>query len=208
MHITIIGGSSGVGYQVALQALKKGYKVTVMSSRNDTLPDDKNLIKIMGSATNPDDVKKAIVNTDAVLITIGTKQKKNTTLFSDMAKTVVQAAEQINYDKPILVVSGYGVGKGFRYAGLFIKLVISLFLKDQYKDKKLMEDIFEKSHLKWEMVQPGILSDKFLTSNYKIYSSFEKGIKVGKIGRMDLADFMLKETSNCQYIHKKVIVTY
>lgn len=208
MHITIIGASSGVGYHATLQALEKGYKVTALSSTHDTLFDNENLIKIKGSATNPNDVAKAIANTDAVLITIGTKQKKSTTLFSDMAKAVVKAAEQVNYNKPVQVISGFGVGDGYRYAGIFIKFVISLFLKNQYNDKKLMEDIFERSHLQWEMLQPGILSDTPLTSNYRVYSSFKKGMKVGKISRMDLADFMLKEASNPRYLKNKVVVTY
>ncbi|QES89668.1 NAD(P)-dependent oxidoreductase [Rhizosphaericola mali] len=208
MHITIIGASNGVGYQSVLQALKKGYRVTALSSRLDTLPDDENLIKITGSATNPDDVERAILNTDAVLITIGTKQKKNSTLFSDMAKAVVKAAERVNYISPVIFISGFGVGEGYRYASIFIKLVISLFLKDQYRDKKLMEDIFEQSYLQWVMLQPGILSDAPLTSNYKVYSSFEKRMKVGKISRMDVADFMLKEASAPRYLKKRVIVTY
>ena len=208
MHITIIGASSGVGYQATLQALEKGYMVSAMSSRHDTLPDNKNLLKVKGNATDPTDVAKAIANTDAVLITIGTKQKKDTTLFSNMAKAVVKAAEQVNYNRPILVISGFGVGDGYRYAGIFIKSVISLFLKNQYNDKKLMEDIFEASHLQWEMVQPGILSDTPLKSRYRVYSSFKKGMKVGKISRIDLAEFMLEESINPRYLKNRVVVTY
>ncbi|MDR3025011.1 NAD(P)H-binding protein [Chryseobacterium sp.] len=208
MHIAIIGASRGVGYEATLLALNKGYIVTVLSSHHETLPDNKNLIKIKGSATNPKDVATAIKDTDAVLITIGTQQKKNTTLFSSMAKSVVTAWEELYYDKPILVVSGFGVGKGYPYANLFTRLVIRFFLKDQYKDKELMEEIFANSRSNWEMVQPGMLTNTPLTSSYKTFSSFFKGMRVGKISRADLADFMIKEAVNPQYRNKKVVVTY
>lgn len=208
MHITIIGAGSGVGYEATLQALENGYKVTALSLHHDKLPDQTNLIKIKGSATNSQDVAIAIKNADAVLITIGTKQKKGTTLFSSMAKAVVTASEQLNYNRPIIVISGFGVGEGYRYVNLFMRFVISLFLKDQYKDKKLMEDAFTKSNSSWEIVQPGMLSNSPQTSKYNTYSSFTKGMNVGKISRKDLADFMIKEAINPQYLKKKVVVTY
>ena len=208
MHIAIVGATRGVGYEATLLALNKGYTVTALSSHHETLPDDKNLIKIKGSATNPKDVAAVIKDTDAVLITIGTQQKKATTLFSSMAKSVVTASEELNYDKPILVVSGFGVGEGYPYANMFIRMVIRFFLKDQYKDKQLMEQIFANSHTNWEMVQPGILTNTSPTSSYKTFSSFFKGMRVGKISRVDLADFMIKEAVNPQYRNKKVVVTY
>ena len=97
MKIAIIGGASGVGFEATRQALTSGYQVKVLSPNVNTLSDHTNLTKITGSALNSADVKQAIINTGAVLITIGSKQKKGITLFSEMARVVVSTATEINY---------------------------------------------------------------------------------------------------------------
>lgn len=177
MKIAIIGAAAGVGFEAVQQALEKGYHVTALSLNPENLPHHINLNKIKGNATNTVDVAAAITDADAVLITIGTKQKKGTILFSSMAKAVTGAAEVLKYDKPILVISGFGVGESYPFAGFFIKSVIRLFLKDQYKDKTLMEEIFQGSRLNWEMVRPGQLSNGALTTKYKLYPDLSKAMK-------------------------------
>jgi len=206
MKIAIIGAAAGVGFEAVQQALRKGYHVTALSLNPDNLPHHSNLSKIKGSATNIADVAKAIIDTDAVLVTIGTKQKKGTTLFSSMAKVVTVVATELMYDKPILVISGFGVGASYPFASFFIKSVINLLLKDQYKDKTLMEEIFQGSRLNWEMVQPGQLSDGPLTSKYKLYPDLSKEMKVRKISRADLAHFLLSEAITPAYLNKKVVI--
>jgi len=208
MKIAVIGGASGVGYEATQQALTKGHKVTVLSPNANSLSNHINLTKINGSALNRTDVTTAIKDTDAVLITFGTKQKKGTTLFSAMAQAVVSAATTISYDKPVIIISGFGVGDGYRSLSILMKIVINLFLKDQYKDKAIMEQIFSSSNLNWELVQPGILNDGKLISKYKTYSSFFKGMKVGKISRADVAHYMLIEAANPANLRQKVAITY
>lgn len=208
MTLTIIGGASGVGLEATKQALAKGYIVNLLSINMKSLPEHPNLIKIKGSATNKDDVKKAINNSDNVLITIGTKQKKGTTLFSSMAEAVVLAANELHYSNPILVISGVGVGNSYNYIGILMKLIITFLLKDQYADKTIMEKIFEKSNLNWEMVQPTMLTDGISTSAYKIYDSLFKGVKISKISRADVANYMINEAENPKHLKRKVVLTY
>ena len=109
---------------------------------------------------------------------------------------------------PILVISGFGVGESYGYLNLFMKTVITLFLKDQYRDKALMEQVFESSKLSWEMVQPGILKDQKLTSRYNVHSALFKGIKIGKISRADVGHYMLNEAASPAHLKMKVAVTY
>jgi putative NADH-flavin reductase len=208
MTITIIGASAGVGLLSVTQALKNGHRVTAMSNNTSAIPNHAALTKINGSATSIQDVKKAIHNADAILITIGTKKKKGTTLFSDMAKAVIAAMEELNSKSPVLVISGFGVGESIKYTGFIMKMVIKLFLKDQYIDKGSMEDLFARSNVNWEMVQPGMLSNGVRTKNYKVLPALEKGMKVGKISRADLANYLLSEAENRQNLKRYVALTY
>lgn len=208
MNIAIIGASASVGLLSVAAALENGHQVIAMSNNTSAIPDHAALTKINGSATSVEDVKKAVQYADAVLVTIGTKKKKGTTLFSDMAKAVIAAMDELDNKSPVLVVSGFGVGESIKYTGFIMRVVIKLFLKDQYLDKELMEHLFAKSNLNWEMVQPGMLSDGARTKSYHIYPAANKGIKIGKISRADLAHYLVSEAEKPPNIYRCVALSY
>lgn len=204
MNIAIIGAGAGIGLQAVKKALKDGHTVTALSTNTDQIPNHPKLIKINGSATSPIDLKNAIKGSDTVLITVGTKNKKATTLFSDIAKTLIKVTSDINYVAPVLVITGFGAGESKNYLSFFMRTVISLFLKDQYVNKTMMEELITQSAIRWEIIRPGMLTDKAAESNYKAISGLQKGMKVGKISRADVAQFLIAEaekpTRQYQYV--------
>ncbi|ANF52064.1 epimerase [Chryseobacterium glaciei] len=207
MNIAIIGAGAGIGLESVNQALEKGHTVTALSSNTNHITGHPNLIKINGSATSPIDLKKAIENSEAVLITVGTKNKKATTLFSDIAKTLINVTDEFNFSPPILVITGFGAGESKNYLSLFMRTVISLFLKDQYINKTEMEKLITKSSLKWEIIRPGMLTNGSTNSSYKVLSELKKGMKVGKISRADVAKYLIDEAENQRFIHQYVALT-
>lgn len=207
MKIAIIGAGAGIGLQCVIQALKKGHMVTALSTNTNQIPNHPNLIKIKGSATSPSDLKQAIKGSDAVLVTVGTKNKKATTLFSNIAHTLVQVANELNYSSPVLVITGFGAGESKGYLSFFMRTVISLFLKEQYINKTVMEELITKSAIKWEIIRPGMLTDGNADLAYKVISKLQKGIKVGKISRADVADFLIKEAESPKLLYQYVALT-
>lgn len=207
MNIAIIGAGAGIGLESVKQALKKGHTVTALSTNTDHIPNHPNLIKINGSATSPIDLKHAINGTDAVLITVGTKNKKATTLFSDIANTLTKVIDELSFSAPVLVITGFGAGESKNYLSFFMKTVISLFLKDQYINKTVMEEIITKSNMKWEIIRPGMLTDAAGVSNYKIISELQKGMKVGKISRADVSQYLITEAENPARLYQYVTLT-
>lgn len=207
MNIAIIGAGAGIGLQSVTQALKKGHTVTALSTNTDQIPNHPKLIKINGSATSPIDLKHAINGADAVLVTVGTKNKKATTLFSDIAKTLINVANELNFSEPVLVITGFGAGESKNFLSFFMKTVISLFLKDQYINKTLMEELIAKSNIKWEIIRPGMLTDGHQTSSYKVLFKLEKGMKVEKISRADVAHFLITEAESPKLHYQYVVLT-
>jgi putative NADH-flavin reductase len=207
MNIAIIGAGAGIGLESVTLALKKGHNVTALSSNTNHIPDHPNLIKISGSATSSIDLTNAIKGSEAVLITVGTKNKKATTLFSDIAHTLVSVTGDLNFSSPVLVITGFGAGESKGYLSFFMRTVISLFLKDQYVNKTKMEEIITKSAVKWEIIRPGMLTDKEATSTYKAISGLQKGMKVGKISRADVAHFLITEAENPTRLYQYVALT-
>lgn len=208
MKLAIIGAGAGIGLQTVLQALEKGNQVTALSRNTSTLPDHISLTKINGSADNAEDLQVAINGTDAVIITVGTKIKKGTTLFSATAKALIIATAHLQYKGPVLIVSGFGTGESRHYLSFFMRSIIQLFLKDQYTDKTLMEKLIANSVIKWEIIKPGILSNGKLTKNYRVLNQLKKGMKVSKISRADVAHFLLHEAENQHMMYQCVTLTY
>ncbi|MBE9463469.1 NAD(P)-dependent oxidoreductase [Dyadobacter subterraneus] len=196
MKIAIIGASAGIGLAAVNQALERGHQVSALSRNTESIPDHKFLTKINGSATSVSDLKKVIQDVDSILVTIGTKDKKNTTLFSETARALIEAIRETNPDIPVLIITGFGAGESKNYLNLFMKLVIRFFLKDQYVDKTLMEQMITQSNLKWEIIRPGMLTDGKRTNRYQIKTKLERDIKIGKIARADVADFLLNQAEN------------
>ena len=88
-----------------------------------------------------------------------------------------------------------------------MRTVISLFLKNQYINKTVMEEIIAKSNLKWEIIRPGMLTDGDAQSTYKAISGLQKGMKVGKISRADVAQFLISEAENPLRLYQYVALT-
>lgn len=207
MTLGIIGAGAGIGLNTVHLALENGHQVVALSTNIDGIADHPRLNKIKGSAVNTSDVKNVMNDVDAILITVGTKNKKKTTLFSDIAKTLVLAAEEMAFNKPVLVITGFGAGDSKPYLDLFMRTVIRLFLKDQYADKSLMEEIITGSNLNWEIIRPGMLGDKQGNREYEVVTKLYKGMKLKKINRSDVAEYLVKEAVEKRNLKQKVTLT-
>lgn len=207
MKIAVIGAGAGIGLQTVIQALDRGHKVTALSTDTSTIPNHPSLTKINGSATNVADLKQTLKDSDAVLITVGTKNKKATTLFSDLAKALITATSELNFLSPVLIITGFGSGESKKYLNFFMRTVIKLFLKEQNINKTWMEELIVKSAVNWEIIRPGILTNEPLIPSYKILSKLEKGMKVGKISRAAVAHFLVSEAENTRFLKQYVTLT-
>ena len=206
MNISIIGASAGVGSETVKRALERNHIVTSLSRSEIKLPINKNLNTLIGSATNKSDLKKAIENADAVIVTLGTgTSMKATTLFSESAKLLVELQAEIKKDIPFIVLTGFGAGESRQYLSSILQKLFFKFLLDKvYDDKTLGEEIICNSQMNWEIVRAGQLVDEPLTEKYRIETSLYKGIKIGEINRADVADFMVKQAENPTEMKKYV----
>ncbi len=139
MNITIIGASAGTGLPTVQQALEKGHQVTAMSRNTASIPDHMLLTKINGSATSVIDLKNAIRGAEAVIITIGARGKKQTTLFADTARALLTATADLQLTAPVMVVTGFGSGDSGPYLSWPMWLVVKILLKSQTEDKTRLE---------------------------------------------------------------------
>ena len=70
-----------------------------------------------------------------------------------------------------------------------------------------MEDMVTQSSMSWEFIKPGMLTNGPLTSNYKIISQLFDGVRINKISRADVADYLVKEAEYPRFLRHHVALT-
>ena len=197
MNIAILGASAGVGLECVKLALRRGHKVITLSRSTDSLPQHPNLHSIQGNATNVADLKKALGAAEAVIVALGTgSSTKATTLYTDAAAALLQAQQELQNDIPFIVLTGFGAGHSAHHHGWLMKLFFRFVLKDIYQNKTAMEEMITRSNLKWEVVRPGVLTNKPLSEKYRVETEYYDGMKIGRIARSDVAHFLVREAEN------------
>jgi putative NADH-flavin reductase len=208
MKIAVIGASAGIGLEITRLALERGHEVITLSRRKVMLPDQAKLKRVLGSATNPHDVRVAVEGADAILMTLGVKSPFATTLFSDSARLLLQVLKETGSSPMLLVLTGFGAGDSWGYNSLLMKLMFTLLLKKVYADKSEQERIIAGGYPRWEIVRPGRLTNGAMTGRYRVLDQLVDGMKVGAISRADVAHFMVAQAENPTYVGKYPALTY
>lgn len=208
MNITVIGASAGVGLATVKRALELGHRVTTLARRKIEIEPNEDLTEIQGSALNEGDLKRAISGADAVVVTLGTNNKIGaTTLFSDFAKTLLSLHSQEQIVTPIITLTGFGSGESRPYLAWYYRGALDLMLGRVYADKALMERMMTDSTLRWEFALAWFLTNGPLTERYRVEPNLYLGIRLSKISRLDIADYLVKEAVALANLGKYVAVS-
>ena len=133
--------------------------------------------------------------------------RKKTTL-SNGTKSILQAMEKLGV-KRFICESSLGVGgsKG-RLGLLYTYVLIPLFLRGLFADKEVQERIIRNSALDWVIVRPAALTNGPRRGGYEHGENIGHWLFTRKISRSDVADFMLKQLTDNQYLHRTPGVSY
>jgi len=205
MKLTILGATSATGRQLLEQALRAGHEVTAFVRDASKLGIAHERLRIMsGTALRAIDVEKAVEGNDAVLSTLGPKGKPMV-MAAKSTKHIVNAMEKYGVQR-LVVVSVAGVAvpqdkRGFNLASALIKL----FLKDVFTDRENQLAVLEASKVDWTAVRVPRLTDEPAKGSVKAF--FGNASPSMKVTRADLADFMLKQLADRQWLRQAPIVS-
>ena len=209
MKILIIGASRGIGKALLACANHDNYQITVLARYPEKVnAQGTNLQVVQGDVLNPDDLKRAVDQQDAVISCIGVPITfKPVTLFSKAAENLVAAMKDHSNQK-LIAVTGIGAGDSKGHGGfLYDKIFKPLFLKTIYQDKDREEAIIASSNLDWLIVRPAGLTNGPRTGIYHVITDLE-GVVAKRISRNDVADFILKELRDPDHFGNAVLLTY
>lgn len=207
MKIAVIGATRGIGLALTKAALADGHDVTVLARNPEKMPiSNPKLTVIAGDALNLDSTSKVVDGQDVICDCLGTANVTQTiTMFSRSAQNLAKALKP---EQLLIAVTGMGSGDskgagGFLYDWIFMPLV----LRRIYADKDKQEDIIKSGIARWIIVRPGLLFNGPHTGRYRALTDL-KGIHGGKIGREDVADFMLAQAKSPTFEGQTPLLIY
>ena len=206
MKLLVFGASGPTGSHLVSQALEQGHEVTALV-RNPASLEARKIRVIGGDAQDPAAVAEAVRGQDAVLSALGRRRTfTSANLMAHSMRAIVPAMERERVRRLILM-SSFGVGDSMRDAPLLPRLFFRTLLRDIFADKLAGEAIVRRSSLEWTIVYPVLLTDGPRTGDYRFGERLELS-GFPKISRADVADFMLKELYDAQYLKRVAVVSY
>ncbi len=208
----IIGASRGIGNEAVKCALAHGHMVRALARSASSIEVSHELLeKRVGDALDPADVESAVVGIDTVILTLGVATGPAMVLgtvhrFSDATRVLLSAVERSGVRR-LICVSGFGAGDSHSKLGCLQGIAFQAILGRVYDDKTLQERLIRASHLDWVIVRPVILTNGRRTGRYQIMVD-RKDWRNGFISRADVADFLVKQIDDDNYLGKTPVLTY
>lgn len=186
VNITLIGGSTGTGAQLATLAREAGHGVTVVS-RSGNVPAGARAV--VGDAADSAVAAEAVAGADAVVITVG-GTKGVTRQRAAVTRAVVAAMQEAGVRR-LVVQSSLGAGDSASQLPGPVRLIARLVLAQPLADHNEQEAAVTASGLDWTVVRPTSLTDKPPTGQWHALEVGDEGRLGGSVARGDLAALII-----------------
>ena len=208
MKLIIFGSTGSVGRHIVKQALQQGHEVTAFARKPEALNiTHKRLSIFVGDVYDRSLVTQAMKDQDAALITLGSS-KLTGDLRSKGTKNVVTAMKQQGVDR-LICQTTLGAGDSIDNLNFLWRYIIfGIILRFVMKDHIIQEEIVKKSGLDWTIIRPSAFTDELASHKYKHGFDPKHRELTLKIPRVEVAEFMLKNLIDLQYIRKTPGLSY
>lgn len=210
LRVLIIGATGGTGRELVRQALEQGHQVTALVRKPKKMKlEHPNLRVVKGNVHDYDSVESAMRGQSAVLCALGTKRLfYPNRVASNGTASILRAMKTCNVPR-LVCESSLGVGNSVGRLGLlFTFLVVPLILPFIFYDKVRQEKLIEESDTDWVIVRPGVLTNAPARGKYRHGRKVGNYLWTNRIARADVADFMLKQLTDDDYIGSAVGVAW
>ena len=205
MNITIFGATGTIGRLVVEQALADGHAVTAFTRDAARVNASHPRLQVVeGDVMDPAACLPAVKDADAVVVALGAGRKGE--VREAGTRAVVAAMEQSGGGR-LVCQSTLGVGSSRPNLDLFWKYVMfGAVLRPAYADHVRQERAVEASDLEWTIVRPSAFADRSPAPVRHGFDGTERGLRL-KIGRVDLAAFLLGQVEDPTYLRRAVSVS-
>lgn len=210
LRILVIGATGGTGRELVRQALEQGHQVTALVRKPKKIKlEHENLRVVTGNVHDYDSVESAMRGQSAVLCALGTKRVfYPNRVASNGTANILRAMKRCGVPR-LVCESSLGVGNSVGRLGLlFTFLVVPLILPFIFYDKVRQEKLIEESETDWVIVRPAVLTNAPARGKYRHGRNVGNYLWTNRIARADVADFMLKQLTDDDYIGSAVAAAW
>lgn len=215
MKVIVFGATGGTGRSTVQELLEGGHEVTAFSRHAPNLGiESERLHPISGDALDAEEVERALVGQDAVVVSLGVndnplkvRMRRSRTpvdVCSRGTRNIIAGMNKLGLRK-LVVVSAYGVGDTRDRLPLIWKLVYRLLLKEQIDDKEVQERLVRDSGLDWIIVQPVGLTNQ--DPNPDIHVSDTGMASKSTIPRRNVGRFLASVISGNRFLRSTVVLS-
>jgi len=207
MRIVIFGPTGGTGKLLTDQALRRGHAVTAFARDITPIAPRHGLLRLAGSVLDASEVDAAIQGHDVVLSALGGRPWRKNPICAPAISNAITAMTKHGVRR-LIVMSTHGAGDTRADVDWFTRNVIIRFiLAKEVADKEAMEKLLSASDLDWTVVRVGRLTNEPLRNDFRVAD--DGSIKgMGKIGRADVASFMLNQIESEKWLRRKPVIVY
>jgi len=205
MKIIVFGATGTVGRLAVERTLADGHEVTAFARKPEKLGvTSPNLTLRAGDAHDPVAVSDAIRGQDAVLITLGAGNSRNSDIRSQGTLNVIRGM-QAHGVRRLICQSTLGAHESRGNLNFFWKrIMFGLLLRPVLLDHELQETLVRASGLDWTIVRPSAFVDGPSTGAFKEDVAPNDTTLTLKISRADVAEFLKRQLSDPAYVHRAV----
>jgi putative NADH-flavin reductase len=217
MNVSIFGASGATGTLLTERCLTAGYSVTALLRTPGKFPLRKHVNIVQGSPFDFDPVRETISGADVVLSALGANSIRKEDVL-ERAVPQIAAAMQLteSQSKPvsrIIVLGSAGalpdsLDKQPAWARWIVQnIVYNTVLKYPVRSQISQWKEISRSGLDWTMVMPSMLTNGPARGTYRVDGEALPRYG-GRISRADVANFMMQQIYNSQWVRKGVYISW
>lgn len=209
MRAVVFGSTGRTGRHLAAQAIGEGHEVTAFARDPARIVLEHSRLRVViGDVLDPLSVDRAVQGQEAVLSALGARARDPPSVLSQGIRHILDAMNRHGVARLICLSAAGALGERAGYLvgnlGLgFARLVVP----GVYREHGRMLAEIQRRDVKWTVVRPVLLTDGPRTGRYRVAV---EGIPRGglRISRADVADFMIKQLTTDEYLHKMPAIGY
>lgn len=208
MRLAVFGASGRTGREVVRRALERGHDVRAFARTPAKIDLQHERLEIVqGDVQDPAAVARGVAGADAVLSALGPTANVPDPQITRGTRHIVDAMRRQGVRR-IVVTGGAGVSDPQDRPTLVSRLVKGLLLivaRRVYQDMRGAVEVVRTSDLDWTVVRLPRLTDDPATGTVRSdYLGGDVGIR---IGREDVASFMLDQLESDRYVRAAPVIS-
>jgi putative NADH-flavin reductase len=212
MNVSIFGGSGGTGRLLSERCLTAGYGVAALLRTPESFPFRARVRVVQGNAFDADAVRRTVEGSDVVLSALGARSLAKEDVLERGIPLIVAAMQQLGVRRIIALGSAGALDDSLKkqpaWRRWFVqKIVYNTFLKWPVRSQVAQWKALSSSGLDWTMVMPPMLLNSPARGTYRIDGEALPAHGM-RISRRDVADFMMHQIVDPQWVGKGVYIAY